>query len=243
MTASPPIRVLVVDDHTLFRRGLISLLAGDARFAVVAEAGDAGEAHRRAGEVQPDVILLDNHLPGENGVDALTGLREAAPLAQVLMLTVSEDERDLAAALRSGARGYLLKTVDSDVLAAAIVRAMAGESVISPEMTSKLVSAFRSLHGETRHPLPDHEPDPDPIHSLSPREREILAHIAQGASNKEIARALDIAETTVKIHVQHILRKLNLGSRVQAAVYAAGRAPASDAADGAQVKRRPPGSN
>ncbi len=203
------IRVLVVDDHTLFRRGVIALLAGDARFAVVAEAGDAGEAQRRAAEAQPDVILLDNHLPGVSGVDALAGLKEVAPRAQVLMLTVSEDERDLAAALRGGARGYLLKTADSDALASAIVRAVAGESTISPEMTAKLVSAFQSP-----------PPEAEPLRSLSPREQEILAHIARGASNKEIARALGIAETTVKIHVQHILRKLNLGSRVQAAVYA-----------------------
>ena len=122
MTAThAPIRVLVVDDHTLFRRGLIALLASDSRFAVVAEAGDAGEAGRRAAEARPDVILLDNHLPGVNGVDALVGLKEVAPAARVLMLTVSEDEHDLAAALRGGACGYLLKTVDSEDLANAIV--------------------------------------------------------------------------------------------------------------------------
>ena len=223
MTAAP-IRVLVVDDHTLFRRGLTALLAGDPRFKVVGEAGDAGEAQRRAASLQPDVILLDNHLPGVNGVDALAGLREVAPLARVLMLTVSEDERDLAAALRGGAHGYLLKTADSDLLASAIERAVRGESTISPEMTGKLVTAFQALQ-----PGSDVVPgglavDADPIHSLSPREQEILGHIARGASNKEIARSLDIAETTVKIHVQHILRKLKLSSRVQAAVYAAARA-------------------
>jgi len=223
MTAAP-IRVLVVDDHTLFRRGLTALLAGDPRFTVVGEAGDAGEAQRRAASLQPDVILLDNHLPGVNGVDALAGLREVAPLVRVLMLTVSEDERDLAAALRGGAHGYLLKTADSDLLASAIERAVRGESTISPEMTGKLVTAFQALQ-----PGSDVVPgglaaDADPIHSLSPREQEILGHIARGASNKEIARALDIAETTVKIHVQHILRKLKLSSRVQAAVYAAARA-------------------
>jgi two-component system nitrate/nitrite response regulator NarL len=219
MTATAsPIRILVVDDHTLFRRGLIALLGADARVAVVAEAGDAGEAHRRAAAVQPDVILLDNHLPGVKGVDALAGLKEVAPQARVLMLTVSEDERDLSAALRGGAQGYLLKTVDSDGMAAAILRAMAGQSTISPEMTGKLVTAFQSLHGDAATVA-----DPDPIHSLSPREREILGHISRGASNKDIGRALGIAETTVKIHVQHILRKLNLASRVQAAVYAVGR--------------------
>ncbi len=217
-----PIRVLVVDDHTLFRRGLTALLAGDARFAVVGQAGDAGEAQRQAAALQPDVILLDNHLPGVNGVDALAGLHEVAPQARVLMLTVSEDERDLAAALRGGALGYLLKTADSDLLASAIERAMQGASTISPEMTGKLVTAFQTLHtgGDPAAP----PADADPIHSLSPREQEILSHIARGASNKEIARALDIAETTVKIHVQHILRKLNVSSRVQAAVYAAARA-------------------
>ncbi|WP_425256561.1 response regulator [Rubrivivax sp. RP6-9] len=215
-----PIRVLVVDDHTLFRRGITALLAGDPRFEVVAEAGDAGEAQRRAAETQPDVVLLDNHLPGVHGVQALAGLREVAPRAQVLMLTVSEDERDLAAALRGGARGYLLKTVDSDALASAIVRTVAGQSTISPEMTGKLVTAFQSLQPEPAAPAAPAPAPADPLASLSPREQQILAEIALGASNKEIARTLAIAETTVKIHVQHILRKLGLSSRVQAAVYA-----------------------
>lgn len=216
-----PWRLLVVDDHTLFRRGLVALLAGDGRFTVVAEAGDAGEAQRRAREHQPDLILLDNHLPGVNGVDALPGLREAAPAAKVLMLTVSEDEADLAAALRGGASGYLLKTADSELLASAIERAMAGVATVSPEMTHKLVSAFTALPSASAAPVP--APAPDALATLSPREREILSHIARGASNKVIARELAIAETTVKIHVQHILRKLDLGSRVQAAVYAASR--------------------
>ena len=219
MTA--PIRILVVDDHTLFRRGLTALLGADQRFSVVGEAGDAGEAQRRAAELQPDVILLDNHLPGVNGVDALQGLREAAPGARMLMLTVSEDGQTLATALQRGANGYLLKTVDSDVLAEAIVRATRGESTISPEMTGKLVSAYQALQHQPEAAL--RAAAADPAQSLSAREREILGEISRGASNKEIARTLDIAEATVKIHVQHILRKLNLNSRVQAAVYAAGR--------------------
>ena len=213
---------MVVDDHTLFRRGLTALLEADGRFEVVAQAADAGQAQRLAAEVQPEVILLDNHLPGVNGVDALPGLREAAPNARVLMLTVSEDERDLDAALRGGASGYLLKTVDSDDLAGAILAALRGVSTVSPEMTAKLVSAFQARHGGAAVPAaPSAPPAPaDAMLSLSPREREILAHIARGASNKEIGRTLDIAETTVKIHVQHILRKLGLSSRVQAAVVA-----------------------
>ncbi|NRF71026.1 response regulator [Aquincola sp. S2] len=213
---SPPIRLLVVDDHTLFRRGLTMLLALHGELKVVGEAADAGEAQRRARELQPDVILLDNHLPGVRGVDALPGLREAAPRSRVLMLTVSEDEDDLAAALRQGAHGYLLKTIEGDALLAAIRRSVSGESVISPGMTAKLVSAFQST---TRPPVPE-PAQRNAMSALSPRERDTLREIARGASNKEIARSLDIAEATVKIHVQHILRKLNLGSRVQAAVFA-----------------------
>jgi two-component system nitrate/nitrite response regulator NarL len=214
---SAPIRLLVVDDHTLFRRGLVALLATEADLVVAGEAADAGEAARRARELQPDVILLDNHLPGVTGIAALAGLKEAAPAARVLMLTVSEDEADLSAALRAGAQGYVLKTIDGDMLAQAIRRTMLGESVVSPEMTGKLVQALLSTHA-VEAPAPA-----DPLAALSPREREILEHIARGASNKAIARALDVAETTVKIHVQHILRKLGLASRVQAAVYLTGR--------------------
>jgi two-component system, NarL family, nitrate/nitrite response regulator NarL len=223
-----PIRLLVVDDHTLFRRGLTALLSQDERFEVVGEAGDSGEALRRAERDSPDLILLDNHLPGVRGVDAIAGLKEVAPRAHVLMLTVSEDEDDLAAALQAGAEGYLLKTINSEDLCESIVKVMGGDSVVSPEMTRKLVTAFRS-----RAPVPPPvaattTPDAVPAEaaprdSLSTREREILGLIARGASNKVIARELDIAETTVKIHVQHILRKLGLSSRVQAAVYAIGR--------------------
>lgn len=210
-----PIRLLVVDDHTLFRRGLVALLAAEAGLEVVGEAADAGEALRRARELQPEVILLDNHLPGVSGVASIAGLREAAPSARVLMLTVSEDEGDLSAALRAGAQGYVLKTIDGDMLADAIRRTIAGESVVSPEMTGKLLHALRAVDDAG---APKAPAEIDPIDTLSPREREILGHIARGASNKVIARSLDIAETTVKIHVQHILRKLNLASRVQAAV-------------------------
>lgn len=215
-----PIRLLVVDDHSLFRRGLTMLLGLHRELAVVGEAADASDAQRRAQELQPDVILLDNHLPGVRGVDALPGLRTSAPNARVLMLTVSEDEDDLADALRQGASGYLLKTIEGDALLAAIQRCHAGESVISPEMTPKLVAAFQ---GRTQGLRNEPEIAPDPLAALSPRERDTLREVARGASNKEIARSLDIAEATVKIHVQHILRKLNLNSRVQAAVYASSR--------------------
>ena len=212
-----PVRILVVDDHTLFRRGLTALLSRDASLRVVGDAADAGQAQRRAAELQPDLILLDNHLPGVNGVDALPALRQAAPSARIVMLTVSEDEADLAAALRAGACGYLLKTIEGDALVSAIQRAMRGASVVSEEMTDKLVAAVRGAAA----PAPGDAPAaPSPLEQLSPREREILRGIARGASNKEIARELGIAETTVKIHVQHVLRKLGFSSRVQAAVAA-----------------------
>ena len=218
------IQLLVVDDHSLFRRGLTTLLAQDGRFHVACEAGDIGEALRCVERQRPDLILLDNHLPGVRGVDAIPALKEAAPGARVLMLTVSENENDLAAALQAGADGYLLKTVESDHLGDTIVKVLDGESVISPEMLTKLVSVFRARPADSvPAPLEPPRPDGPSPDLLSPREREILVLIARGDSNKLIARALDIAETTVKIHVQHILRKLHLSSRVQAAVYATSR--------------------
>ena len=221
------IRILVVDDHTLFRRGLTALLARDPQLRVVGDAADAGQAQRKAQELQPDIILLDNHLPGVNGVDALPALQGAAPAARILMLTVSEDENDLAAALRAGAIGYLLKTAEGDALTAAIRRAMDGDSVVAPEMMSKLVAAYRgaALATPASAPATSEPLAPVPLGvtalaNLSPRELDILRGIARGASNKEIAREHGIAETTVKIHVQHILRKLNVSSRVHAAVIA-----------------------
>ena len=208
------IQILVVDDHTLFRRGLISILEQDNQFSVVGEAGDSISAIRLAESLKPDVILLDNHLPGATGIQSLPELFLAAPDVVILMLTVSENEEDLALALQSGALGYLLKTSEKDDLLNGIKRAFNGESVISPEMTSKLVSAFKSNKVKS-----DKEVETQ-ISNLSPRELEIVCLIAKGCSNKEIARTLNIAETTVKIHVQHVLRKLNLSSRVQVAVFA-----------------------
>ena len=233
MPSLRPVTLLVVDDHNLFRRGLVALLGQDPGLQVVGEAGDAAQAMRLAPALRPDVILLDNHLPGVTGVDAIRGLREVSPSSRVLMLTVSEDAQDLATALRNGAQGYLLKTIDGDLLAQAIRRAAAGEPVVSPELMGKLVAAFQSQGApemDALEPGPVERSQPpaafdsgDVSTPLSPREEEVLREIARGASNKEIARALDIAETTVKIHVQHILRKLGLSSRVQAAVYASDR--------------------
>ena len=221
---SRPIQLLIVDDHTLFRRGLTALLKQDERLHVMDQVGDVGAALRSVEQQAPDLILLDNHLPGVRGIDAIPALRKAAPASRILMLTVSEDEADLTAALEAGAEGYLLKTVESDQLCQAIVKVMEGESVVSPEMMTKLVAAFRAKAAKpalTDTPVIRVASEQAAVSQLSAREREVLARIALGESNKLIARHLSIAETTVKIHVQHILRKLDLTSRVQAAVYAA----------------------
>ena len=237
MSTNRPIRLLLVDDHTLFRRGLKALLSLDGRLEVAGEAGDLGEALRCLSQVKPDLVLLDNHLPGVRGVDGIGAIKDALPGVRVLMLTVSENAEDLAAALQGGADGYLLKTMESEQLAETIEKVMTGDSVISPEMLTKLVSAFRQRPPPAPSPAasglpvaaaPAPPPPSAPVEAppqglelLSPREREILLLIARGDSNKAIGRTLDIAETTVKIHVQHILRKLGLTSRVQAAVLAA----------------------
>ena len=206
------VRVLIVDDHTLFRSGVKALIARQEDFEVVGEASDGLDGIKRAKELQPDVILLDLHMPGLSGREAVKILARECPESKVVMLTVSEDAEDLIETLRNGASGYLLKNIDTQTLIDSIRRAAEGDSVISPQMTSKLVRNIKT--GAVAAPVPT-ERD-----KLSPREREILAFLARGASNKEIARGLDVAESTVKIHVQHILRKLNLTSRVQAAVYA-----------------------
>lgn len=230
-----PVRLMVVDDHNLFRRGLVALLSQDPRLEVVQQAADLSEALRNRGALEPDLILLDNHLPGVRGIEGIPALREAYRSVRIVMLTVSENEEDLAAAMQSGADGYLLKTVESDQLCDSILKVMAGESVISPEMMTKFVAVFRSraarpAEGPQATALQPATPalglpalESDELQTLSAREREILGYLAKGDSNKVIARALEIAETTVKVHVQSILRKLQLSSRVQAAVYAASR--------------------
>ena len=210
-----PIRVLIVDDHTLFRSGIKLLLQRDGGFEVVGEAGDGLEGIKRAKSLKPDIVLLDLHMPGISGREAVQLIVEEVPETRVVMLTVSEDAEDLVDCLRAGATGYLLKNIETDYLIDAIQRAASGESVMSPLMTGKLVREFRTQPkaGAASQSADEHE-------KLSPREKEIITHLARGASNKEVARALGVAESTVKIHVQSILKKLNLTSRVQAAVYA-----------------------
>lgn len=225
MFMSEPIQLLVVDDHPLFRRGLIALLSQDDRFEIVGEAGDVGEALRVLAKTQPDLLLLDNHLPGVKGVDAIASLKSERPNLRILMLTVSEDEEDLSKALQSGADGYLLKTSESDQLCDALVKVHEGHSVISPSMLNKLVSTMRLPANSTADAAGIMSLSKvaaiQSLDKLSPREKDIFLLIAKSLSNKQIARDLDIAETTVKIHIQHIFKKLDLISRVQIAVFAA----------------------
>ncbi len=209
---SHPIRILIVDDHTLFRSGIKALLQRQEDFEVVGEAGDGLEGLKRAKSLQPDVVLLDLHMPGIGGREAVKLLSEEVPACNVLLLTVSEDAEDLIETIRAGARGYLLKNIETDFLLNAIRSAARGESVVSPQMTGKLMMGVR-MGKETVAQEDDRE-------KLSPREKDIIALLAKGVSNKEMAHTLNVAESTVKIHVQNILKKLHLTSRVQAAVYA-----------------------
>lgn len=205
------ITVLLVDDHTLFRSGIRSLLQRNPEFTVVGEAADGFEGVKRAQQLKPQVILLDLNMPGMSGVETLQLLRQDCPDSAIVMLTVSEDAEDLSTALKAGASGYLLKNIDTDYLTRAIRRAAAGETVVAEAMTAKLVAQLQS--GSV-------PPAVSELDRLTPREREILDCLARGESNKGIARILDLAESTVKIHVQSVLKKLKLSSRVQAAVFA-----------------------
>lgn len=206
------LRVALIDDHTLFRMGLAELLEHRGGIKVVGITGNATEARQILTEQKPDVVIMDLNMPPTNGITLLTQLREEGFSIPTLMLTVSDAQEDLANALRAGARGYLLKDIEPDELVDAIQRAARGETVVAPTMTMKLVNL---LQYGSQNNAPE-----DLLSQLTQREREILTHLAKGESNKTIARALDISHDTVKLHVRHILAKLNLSSRVEAAVFA-----------------------
>lgn len=208
------IRIVLIDDHSLFRSGVRQLLQREADMEVVAEAADGVEGIKRAKEFRPDVVLLDLNMPGLSGLETLQLLVQDLPDCAVVILTVSEEADELGQALRDGARGYLVKNIEAEALTAAVRRAARGEAVIADSMTDKLVAQFRAQRSA---PAAD---APVEREKLTQREREIVACLVRGESNKEIARRLDVAESTVKIHVQNILKKLNLSSRVQIAVYA-----------------------
>jgi len=209
---TPPVRVLVVDDHALFRHGLLEVLRPAIDLVVVGEARDGIEAVDQAAELLPDVVLMDVRMPGLNGIEAARRIRAAQPAIRILMLTESEDDDDLFGAVRAGATGYLLKEVAIDEIADAIRAVAIGQALVSPSMTTKLLSEFNAL---SRRLEEEHDG-----RRLTDRELEVLRLIARGMSNKDIAAELVIAENTVRNHVRNILEKLQVRSRVEAAMYA-----------------------
>ena len=204
--------MLVVDDHALFRDGLVRALKGESDLEIVGEAVDGLDAIERAAELQPDVVLMDVRMPGATGIEATRRIRAAQPSTKIVMLTVSDDEEDLFASVRAGATGYVLKDGSPAEIAGAVRAATAGQSVISPSMAARLVAEFNVLSGRL-------EAENDG-RRLTTRELEVLRLIARGLSNKDIASELVIAENTVRNHVRNILEKLQVRSRVEAAMYA-----------------------
>ncbi|HEX2499596.1 MAG: response regulator [Actinomycetes bacterium] len=213
-TVTEPIRVLVVDDHVLFRRGLQMVLAQEPDIDLVGEAGDGAQAVSRAADLLPDVVLLDIRMPKRSGIEACAGIKEVVPSSRILMLTISDEEADLYDAIKAGASGYLLKEISTDEVSAAIRAVAGGQSLISPSMASKLLSEFASMI-KTKD-----EREQVPAPRLTDRELEVLRLVARGMNNREIAKELFISENTVKNHIRNILEKLQLHSRMEAVVYA-----------------------
>ncbi|MCF3169474.1 response regulator [Streptomyces californicus] len=209
-----PIRVLVVDDHALFRRGLEIVLAQEEDIQVVGEAGDGSEAVDKAADLLPDIVLMDVRMPKRGGIEACTAIKEVAPSAKIIMLTISDEEADLYEAIKAGATGYLLKEISTDEVATAIRAVADGQSQISPSMASKLLTEFKSMIQRTD------ERRLVPAPRLTDRELEVLKLVATGMNNRDIAKELFISENTVKNHVRNILEKLQLHSRMEAVVYA-----------------------
>ncbi len=207
-------RVLIVDDHDLFRDGIASLLRARG-YEVVGEAGDGLEAVVRARELKPDLVLMDIRMPNLGGLEATRLIKTELPETKVVILTVSDDEEDLFEAIKSGAQGYLLKKLKSDTFFELIAGVANGEAPISPQMAAKMINEFTAPRGtgSTR----------ESERGLTDREMEVLKLVAQGSTNRNIASALTITESTVKYHLSNILNKLHLNNRAQVAAYAARR--------------------
>jgi len=208
------LRVLIVDDHALFRRGLQMVLKQEPDIEVVGEAADGHEAVGKAQELMPDVILMDVRMPKRSGIEATEKIKELLPHVKILMLTISDEEADLYEAIKAGASGYLLKEISIDEVADAVRSVWAGQSRISPSMAAKLLTEFAAMskRAEERQQLP--------APRLTDREMEVLKLVAQGLNNRDIAKELYISENTVKNHIRNILEKLHLHSRMEAVVYA-----------------------
>ncbi len=209
-----PIRVVVCDDHAVFRRGLVLVLQDEPDIEVVAEAADADAAVEAAVELAPDLLLLDVRMPGTSGLEAARRIRAQAPGVKLVMLTVSDEEDDLFEAVKAGASGYLLKEISIEDIATSVRAVAAGQSLIPPSMATRLLKEFSNLANQAEavdRPRPPR---------LTQRETEVLGYVARGRSNRDIGRALDISENTVKNHVRNVLEKLQLHSRTEAALYA-----------------------
>lgn len=211
MTTERKLRIVIIDDHTLFREGLQSLLARRG-IEVVASVSDDREGIRQVQKLRPDIVLLDVRMPRMSGLEVLKQLQQTGLTSPVVMLTTSGDERDLVEALRNGAKGYLLKDMEPDDVVAALREIVRGETVVAPNLAQVLAKVDTGEYPP--------ELEPNPLDSLTPRENQILSLLAEGQSNKVIARNLGISDGTVKLHVKAILRKLNIHSRVEAAVIA-----------------------
>ena len=209
-----PIRVLVVDDHALFRRGLEIVLAQEDGIEVVGEAGDGAEAVEKTGNLLPDIVLMDIRMPRRGGIDACRAIKDVVPSARIIMLTISDEEADLYEAIKAGATGYLLKEISIEEVADAVRAVAGGQSLISPSMASKLLTEFASMIKK------EDEKQQVPAPRLTDRELEVLKLVARGLNNRDIAKQLFISENTVKNHVRNILEKLQLHSRMEAVVYA-----------------------
>ncbi len=200
------IRVLIADDHSILREGMRLILSADPAFTVVGEATNGEDAVARAQELMPDVVLMDVHMPGMNGIEATRRIHATLPQVRVMILTVSDKDEDLFGAIRAGAKGYLLKNSEASQVLDAIRRLANGEAVLPPALAARVLDEFAA---------PPQAPE-----TLTEREIEIIRLVAQGLGNKEIATQLSLSENTVKTHVRHILDKLQLRSRSEAAAYA-----------------------
>ena len=212
-----PIRVLMVDDHALFRRGLEMVLAEEPDIEVVGEASDGAEAVEKAGQAVPDVVLMDIRMPRSSGIEACRAMKELSPSAKIVMLTISDEEEDLFEAIRAGASGYLLKDIPYDEVADVVRAVHGGQSLINPSMAGKLLSEFATLaKRDTEEEQVQHVAPP----KLTDREMEVLKLVARGMNNRDIAKELFISENTVKNHVRNILEKLQIHSRMEAVMIA-----------------------
>ena len=212
-----PIRVLIADDHALFRRGLEMVLAEEDDIDVVGQASDGTEAVAKAGEALPDVVLMDIRMPKSSGIQACRAMKEVAPSSKIVMLTISDEEEDLFEAIRAGASGYLLKDIPLDEVADTVRAVDGGQSLINPSMAAKLLTEFAALARRDGEERPEQQV---PAPKLTDREMQVLKLVAKGMNNRDIAKELFISENTVKNHVRNILEKLQIHSRMEAVMIA-----------------------